>query len=163
MQYMCKLIEIVDINRRNAMATAKDLIKNKSVSQILSITPDASVQEAIKMMADHNVGAVLVEIVADKVQGILTERDVILKLDAQNRNASETKVRDIMTEKVLYVESNQSVEECMELMNSKGFRHLPVYENGDLLGLISVRDVLREIIAEQKNMISHLENYISGL
>ncbi len=145
------------------MATAKDLIKNKSVSQILSITPDASVQEAIKMMADHNVGAVLVEIVADKVQGILTERDVILKLDAQNRNASETKVRDIMTEKVLYVESNQSVEECMELMNSKGFRHLPVYENGDLLGLISVRDVLREIIAEQKNMISHLENYISGL
>ncbi len=145
------------------MATAKDLIKNKSVSQILSINPDASVQEAIKMMADHNVGAVLVEIVADKVQGILTERDVILKLDAQNRNASETKVRDIMTEKVLYVESNQSVEECMELMNSKGFRHLPVYENGDLLGLISVRDVLREIIAEQKTMISHLENYISGL
>ncbi|MEI7848846.1 MAG: CBS domain-containing protein, partial [Chloroflexota bacterium] len=142
------------------MATAKDLIKNKSVSQILSINPDASVQEAIKMMADHNVGAVLVEIVADKVQGILTERDVILKLDAQNRNASETKVRDIMTEKVLYVESNQSVEECMELMNSKGFRHLPVYENGDLLGLISVRDVLREIIAEQKTMISHLENYI---
>ncbi len=145
------------------MATARDLVKNKSVSQILSISPDAYVFEAIKLMAKHNVGAVLVETVADKVQGILTERDVIIKIDAQSRGATSTKVREIMTEKVLYVESSQTVEECMELMNAKGIRHLPVYENGDLLGLISVRDVLREVIAEQKTMISHLENYISGL
>lgn len=145
------------------MATARDLIKNKSVSQILSISPDATALDAIKMMASHNVGALLVEVVADKVQGILTERDIVLKLDAQDRSASNTKVREIMTEKVLYVESTQSVEECMELMNTKGIRHLPVYEHGDLLGLISVRDVLREVIAEQKTMISHLENYISGL
>jgi CBS domain-containing protein len=145
------------------MATARDLIKNKSVSHILSISPDASVLEAIKIMAAHNVGAVLVETVADKVQGILTERDVLLKLDAKSVNAATAKVREIMTEKVLYVESKQTVEECMELMNSKSIRHLPVYENGELLGLISVRDVLREIISEQKTMISHLENYISGL
>jgi CBS domain-containing protein len=145
------------------MATARDLIKNKSVSQILSISPDASVLEAIKMMAEHNVGAVLVESVADKVQGIMTERDVIIKLEAKDRSAAGTKVRELMTDKVLYVESTQSVEECMELMNAKGIRHLPVYENGDLLGLISIRDVLREVIAEQKTMISHLENYISGL
>jgi len=145
------------------MATARDLIKNKSVSQILSISPDASVLEAIKMMAEHNVGAVLVESVADKVQGIMTERDVIIKLEAKDRSAADTKVRELMTDKVLYVESTQSVEECMELMNAKGIRHLPVYENGDLLGLISIRDVLREVIAEQKTMISHLENYISGL
>ena len=145
------------------MATARDLIKNKSVSQILSISPDASVLEAIKMMAEHNVGAVLVESVADKVQGIMTERDVIIKLEAKDRSAATTKVRELMTDKVLYVESTQSVEECMELMNAKGIRHLPVYENGDLLGLISIRDVLREVIAEQKTMISHLENYISGL
>jgi len=145
------------------MATARDLIKNKSVSQILSISPDASVLEAIKMMAEHNVGAVLVESVADKVQGIMTERDVIIKLEAKDRSAADTKVRELMTDKVLYVESTQSVEECMELMKAKGIRHLPVYENGDLLGLISIRDVLREVIAEQKTMISHLENYISGL
>jgi CBS domain-containing protein len=145
------------------MATARDLIKNKSVSQILSISPDASVLDAINLMAEHNVGAVLVEAVADKVQGIMTERDVLLKVDAKKRDAANTKVSEIMTNKVLYVESNQSVEECMELMNSKSIRHLPVYENGDLLGLISVRDVLREVIAEQKTMISHLENYISGL
>ena len=145
------------------MATARDLIKNKTVSQILSISPDATALDAIKLMAAHNVGAVLVEAVADKVQGILTERDIVLKLDAQERSAATTKVHEIMTGKVLYVESNQSVEECMELMNAKGIRHLPVYENGDLLGLISIRDVLREVIAEQKTMISHLENYISGL
>ena len=145
------------------MANARDLIKNKNVSQILSISPDASVLEAIKMMAEHNVGAVLVESVADKVQGIMTERDVIIKLEAKDRSAADTKVRELMTDKVLYVESTQSVEECMELMNAKGIRHLPVYENGDLLGLISIRDVLREVIAEQKTMISHLENYISGL
>ena len=145
------------------MATARDLIKNKGVSQILSISPEASVLDAIKLMAEHNVGAVLVETVADKVQGILTERDVILKVDAKNRNSTDMKVHEAMTAKVLYVESTQSVEECMELMNAKGIRHLPVYENGDLLGLISIRDVLREVIAEQKTMISHLENYISGL
>jgi CBS domain-containing protein len=145
------------------MATARDLIKNKKVSQILSISPDASVLDAIKLMAEHNVGALLVEAVADKVLGILTERDVILKLDVQNRASANTKVREIMTDKVLYVESTQSLEECMELMNSKGIRHLPVYEAGDLIGLISIRDVLREVIAEQKTMISHLENYISGL
>ena len=145
------------------MATARDLIKNKSVNQILSISPDASVLDAIKIMAEHNVGAVLVEKIADKVQGIITERDVILKVEAKDRTAENTKVKDIMTDKVLYVESSQTVEECMELMNAKGIRHLPVYENGDLLGLISIRDVLREVITEQKTMISHLENYISGL
>ncbi|MCX6067395.1 MAG: CBS domain-containing protein [Chloroflexi bacterium] len=145
------------------MATARDLIKNKSVSQILSISPNATMLEAIKMMAKYNVGALLVEAVADKVMGILTERDVVLRLDAQGRSAADTKVSEVMTEKVLYVESNQSVEECMELMNSKGIRHLPVYQSGELLGLISIRDVLREVISEQKTMISHLENYISGL
>ncbi len=145
------------------MATARDLIKNKSVSKTFSVSPEASVYDAIKIMSANNVGAVLVETIADKVQGILTERDIILKVDANGLNTSNTKVREIMTGKVFYVESSQSIEECMELMNVKGFRHLPVYENGDLLGLISIRDVLREVIAEQKTMISHLENYISGL
>lgn len=144
------------------MATARDLIKNKSVSQILSVSPEASIDVAIKIMAEHNVGALLVETIADKVEGILTERDIIIKVDAKSRSHDTTKVRDVMTERVLYVESTQTVEECMEIMNSKGIRHLPVYDNGDLLGIISIRDVLREVIAEQKTMISHLEKYISG-
>lgn len=145
------------------MATARDLINNKRVTKTLSISPESSVQEATKLMAENNVGALLVETIIDQVQGILTERDIILKVDARNLDRSKVTVKEIMTEKVLYVESNQSVEECMELMNSKGIRHLPVYENGKLLGLVSVRDVLRTVISEQKTMISHLENYISGI
>lgn len=144
------------------MTNARDLIKHKLISKILSISPDESVFAAIKIMADNNVGAVLVETIADKVQGIITERDIIVKVNAKKIDPNNVKVRDVMSERVLYVESNQTIKECMELMNSKGIRHLPVYENGDLIGLISVRDVLREIISEQKTMISHLENYISG-
>jgi len=145
------------------MATARDLIKNKDVTKTLSISPTATVFEAITMMATNNVGAVLVEAVADRVLGILTERDIVVKVDAKGLDLTTTKVSEVMTEKVLYVESNQSIEECMELMNIKGIRHLPVYEQGNLMGLISIRDVLREVISEQKTMISHLENYISGL
>ena len=145
------------------MATARDLINNKRVTRTLSISPESSVLDATKLMAENNVGALLIETVIDQVQGILTERDIILKVDAKNLDRSQVSVSEIMTAKVLYVESHQSVEECMELMNSMGIRHLPVYEKGKLLGLVSVRDVLRTVISEQKTMIAHLENYISGM
>jgi len=96
------------------------------------------------------------------VEGILSERDIVRKVSLGKNSADETKVRQIMTTKVLYVEASQTVEECMALMNEKGIRHLPVYENGKLLGLISVRDVLHTIITEQKIFITHLETYIRG-
>jgi len=144
------------------MATAQDLIKYKRDSLILSISPDDSVFEAVEIMASHNVGAVLVTD-SDKVQGILTERDILIKVNAKSLDATKVKVREVMTGRVLYVESSQSLEECMELMISKSIRHLPIYNKGILVGLISIRDVLREVISEQKTMISHLENYISGL
>jgi len=144
------------------MANARDLLKNKGNSFILSIAPGATAFDAMKLMAEHNVGALLVQGVGGKVEGILSERDFLRKLDVQGQTAKDTRVRDIMTDKVLYVESSQSLEECMSLMNDKGIRHLPVYEGEKLLGLISIRDVLREIIAEQKSMISHLEHYILG-
>jgi CBS domain-containing protein len=144
------------------MATARDLLKNKGNPVILSISPSATALDAMQLMAEHNVGALLVEATADKVQGIVTERDIAFKLDLQGRSAKETLVSEIMTDRVLYVESSQHLEECMEIMNTKNIRHLPVYEGDELLGLISIRDVLRGVIAEQKTMISHLEHYISG-
>jgi CBS domain-containing protein len=144
------------------MANARDLLKNKGNSFILSIAPNATAFDAMKLMAEHNVGALLVQGVGGKLEGILSERDFLRKLDVQGQTAKDTHVRDIMTDKVLYVESGQSLEECMSLMNDKGIRHLPVFEGEKLLGLISIRDVLREIIAEQKSMISHLEHYILG-
>lgn len=144
------------------MTTARDLMRNKRKLEILSIAPDASAFEAMKMMAEHNVGALLVFNPAGEVAGILSERDFARKLEVQGRSAQDTKVRDLMTEKVLYVEAGQSLQECMAVMSDKRIRHLPVFEDGKLLGLLSIRDVLREIIAEQESMISHLEHYIMG-
>ena len=144
------------------MTTARDLMRNKRKPDILSIAPDASAFEAMKMMAEQNVGALLVFNAAGEVAGILSERDFARKLEVQGRSAQDTKVRDLMTEKVLYVEAGQSLQECMAVMSDKRIRHLPVFEDGKLLGLLSIRDVLREIIAEQESMISHLEHYIMG-
>ena len=145
------------------MATAKDLLKARKNNGIFAVTPASTVEQAIKKMAENNVGALLVENDESKVVGIMTERDVLLKLDAKGLDPEKVLVSEIMTEKVLYVEASQPLEECMEIMNSKGFRHLPVFEDGKLLGLVSVKDVLRQVISEQKNLIRHLENYISGM
>lgn len=144
------------------MATARDLIKNKESSSVFLISADATAFDAMKLMAKHNVGALLVKGVDGSIQGILSERDFILKLEVLGRTPQETPVGEILTANVLYVESTQSLEECMSVMNEKAIRHLPVFEGQKLLGMISVRDVLREIIAEQKSMISHLEHYIRG-
>jgi CBS domain-containing protein len=144
------------------MATARELLQNKTKLPILSIAPDATAFEAMKMMAEYNVGALLVFNPDGSVAGIVSERDFARKLDVLGRGAQDTPVRDIMTGKVLYVESNQSLEDCMALMSDKSVRHLPVFEDGKLLGLLSIRDVLRGIITEQKSMISHLEHYITG-
>jgi CBS domain-containing protein len=144
------------------MATAKDLLRDRTMGMVYSVGPDASVQEALVLLAEHNVGAILVMDEHGKVDGILSERDIVRKVGLHGRPTDETKVREVMTGKVLYVEAEQSVEECMALMNEKGIRHLPVYEKGKLLGLISIRDVLRTVISEQQIFITHLERYIRG-
>ena len=144
------------------MATAKDLLRDRVMGRVFSVEPDASVQDALSLLSAHNVGALLVMDARGKVNGILSERDIVRKVSMRTRSADEIKVREIMTVKVLYVDASQSVEECMALMNEKGIRHLPVYENGVLLGLISVRDVLRTVIKEQQIFITHLETYIRG-
>jgi CBS domain-containing protein len=112
-------------------------------------------------MADKNTGAVLV-MTGGKVAGILSERDCVRKLELAGKTARNTLVSEIMTGDVLYVEASQSLEECMAVMIDKNIRHLPVYEDGKLLGLISVRDVLKEVVDYQQFMISQLEHYISG-
>ncbi len=142
------------------MHNVRDLIRHKG-SRIFSVKPDASVLEAMKLMADQNIGAVLV-MTGEQVTGILSERDCVRKLELVGRHAHDTKVSEIMTGDVLYLEAGQSLEECMAVMIDKNIRHLPVYENGKLLGLISIRDVLKEEVDSQKFMISQLEHYISG-
>jgi CBS domain-containing protein len=142
------------------MINVRDLIRQKG-SRVYSVAPDAKVLEALKLMAEHNTGAVLV-MTGEKVTGILSERDCIRKLELAGKTAQATPVSDIMTGDVLYVDASQSLEECMAVMIDKNIRHLPVYENGKLLGVISVRDVLKEVVDYQKFVITQLEHYISG-
>ena len=142
------------------MHNARDLIRQKG-GRVFSVKPETTVLQALELMAEKNIGAVMV-MTGDEVSGILSERDCIRKLDLRGRSARDTRVQEIMTADVLYVEAGQSLEECMALMINKNIRHLPVYEEKRLLGLISVRDVLKEVVDYQKFIIAQLEHYIAG-
>jgi CBS domain-containing protein len=142
------------------MSTVRDMIRKKG-SEVFSVTADMSVLDALKLMAQHNTGALMV-VNGKKIEGILSERDCVRKLELMGRNAKNTTVGEIMTDKVIYVEASQPLEECMALMIDKNIRHLPVFDGKELLGLISVRDVLREVVDVQQFLISQLEHYITG-
>ncbi|MDP2777854.1 MAG: CBS domain-containing protein [Anaerolineales bacterium] len=142
------------------MPTVRDIIRKKG-SEIFSILPDATVYEALTFMAKHNTGALMV-VSGNKVEGILSERDCARKVDLAGKTSKNTKVSEIMTSKVIYVEAGQQLEECMALMIDKNIRHLPVFDGQKLLGLISVRDVLKEVVEVQRFTISQLEHYITG-
>lgn len=142
------------------MSTVRDMIRRKG-GEIYSITPDSSVFEALELMAQHNTGALMV-VSGSMVEGIISERDCVRKVDIAGKSSKTTKVSEIMTSKVVYIEASQPLEECMALMIDKNIRHLPVYDGKEFLGLISVRDVLKEIVDVQKFMISQLEHYITG-
>lgn len=142
------------------MSTVRDMIRKKG-SEVFSITPNATVFEALTIMARHNTGALMV-VNGSKVDGIISERDCIRKVELVGKTAKNTTVEEIMTNKVIYVEASQPLEECMALMIDKNIRHLPVFDGKELLGLISVRDVLKEVVDVQKFLISQLEHYITG-
>jgi CBS domain-containing protein len=116
---------------------------------------------ALKLMAQHNTGALMV-ITANKIEGIVSERDCVRKVDLMGKTSKNTSVSEIMTDKIIFVDANQPLEECMALMIEKNIRHLPVFDGKELLGLISIRDVLKEVVDVQKSMISELEHYITG-
>ncbi len=142
------------------MSTVRDMIRKKG-SEVFSISPEATVFEALTLMAKYNAGALMV-VSANKVDGILSERDCVRRVELEGKTSKNTKVSEIMTSKVVYVKADQPLEECMALMIDKNIRHLPVYDDSELVGLISVRDVLKEVVDVQKFMISQLENYIIG-
>jgi CBS domain-containing protein len=142
------------------MSTVRDMIRKKG-SDVFSIPSNATVYEALVIMARHNTGALMV-VSGNKVEGILSERDCVRRVELEGKTSKGTLVSEIMTSKVIYVEASQELEECMALMINKNIRHLPVYDNKELLGLISVRDVLKEVVDVQKFMISQLEHYITG-
>ena len=143
------------------MKTAAELLKLKAHQTVYTTTPTASVFDATKLMAQMNVGALLV-MEGAAVAGIVTERDYARKVVLMSRSSKETPVREIMTSAVMYVRPDQTTEDCMVLMTENRLRHLPVMDGDTLLGLISIGDLVKDIISEQKFIIQQLEHYITG-
>ncbi len=129
--------------------------------QVISIAPDASVFDAIKLMADEGIGS-LVVMDGASLAGIVTERDYARKVILKGRSSEDTPVADIMTPDVLTTTPDAPVDRCMAMMTDKRCRHLPVVEDGDVIGMISIGDLVQAIIADQKEEIEQLEHYISG-
>ena len=143
------------------MKNAAQILKSKSDAVVHAVTPDTTVFDAVKLMADKNIGALLVR-ENDKVVGIFSERDYARKIVLMGLSSKTTAVRDIMISNVCCVRPDQSIEECMSVMTDKRIRHLPVLDNGKLVGLISIGDLVKEIISEQQFTITQLEHYIAG-
>jgi CBS domain-containing protein len=144
------------------MATAGGVLASKADRTIFTITPEASVFDALKLMAEKNVGALLVMAKGEQPVGIFTERDYARKIILMARSSKETAVREVMTSPVMYVSADRTSEECMALMTEHRLRHLPVMDDGKLIGLISIGDLVKDVISEQKFIIAQLERYISG-
>jgi CBS domain-containing protein len=142
------------------MITIGELLKVKG-NQVWSITPDTSVLEALQLMTDKQVGALLV-LDGEKIAGIISERDFVHGVAEKERCIVNTTVIEYMTPKVITVSPDQTIEDCMQLMTKEHFRHLPVLENGKLIGVISIGDIVKEIISSEKTRATMLENYIEG-
>jgi len=142
------------------MKTVTQLLRTKG-QQVLSVSPDMPVFEALGVMADKNVGALLV-VEGERLVGVFSERDYARKVILKGKSSKDTPVREIMSSHVLYVRPEQTIEDCMALMTDKRVRHLPVMEEGRVVGVISIGDVVKAIIAEQEFIIEQLQNYITG-
>ena len=141
------------------MVIVKQLLQAKG-HDIWSVGPEDSVYDAIELMANKAVGA-LVVMEGDSLVGVLSERDYARKVVLQGRSSKGTKIKEIMTSRVVYARPEQTVEECMALMTDKRIRHLPVMDGDELLGVISIGDLVKSIIEEQQHVIEQLEQYIS--
>ncbi|NUN61727.1 MAG: CBS domain-containing protein [Burkholderiaceae bacterium] len=143
------------------MTVVAEILKSKPDAVVHRIAPTDTVYEGLRLMADKGIGALLV-MEGDAIVGIVTERDYARKIALMGRTSVETLVRDVMTPSVLCVRSTQTSEQCMQLMTGKRLRHLPVVDDGKLLGMISIGDLVKDIISEQKFIIEQLEHYITG-
>ena len=142
------------------MYTVRHLLQVKG-NRIWSVSPSATVYEALELMATQNIGAVLV-IEGDQTVGIFTERDYARKVVLKGKSSKTATVGEMMTTEVLYVNPDDTIENCMALMTEKRARHLPVLENGKLAGVVSIGDVVKAIISDREFMIRELERYITG-
>ena len=141
----------------------------KTISQFLeqskrpvySVGPNATVREALEIMAQHNIGALLV-IDGQTLEGIFSERDYARKVVLKGKSSSDAKVSEIMTSKVITINTKHTIDQCMQIMTDNHIRHLPIVNDENVMGLISIGDVVREMIAYQKSIIEQLQSYIAG-
>jgi CBS domain-containing protein len=143
------------------MQTVAHILHSKSNQKVCSIAPTATVLEALKLMAEKGIGALMV-MEGEEIAGIVSERDYTRKVEFLGRTAATTKIKEIMTSSVVCVGLEHSNEQCMALMTENRLRHLPVVENSKLIGLISIGDLVKDIISEQQFTIQQLEHYIHG-
>lgn len=143
------------------MSTVRQLLAAKRGAEVFAVAPDAAVIEAIRLMAEKGVGAVLV-MQGTRLAGILSERDYARKVVLRDRASSTTPVRDIMTAEVVTVTPEQTADHCMRLMTDNRIRHLPVVEAGKVVGVVSIGDLVKAIIEEQQRELDHLQRYIAS-
>lgn len=143
------------------MQTVAHILQSKNSQAIYTISPDATVLEALSLMAEKKIGALVVT-QQQKVVGIISERDYARKVALMERSSYSTTVSEIMTHAVLTVTPKHSTEHCMQLMTDKHLRHLPVVENDQLTGLVSIGDLVKNVMAQQQSLIDQLQEYISG-
>ena len=142
------------------MKNVRDILREKG-KEVSKVTPQTTVFDALKLMAENNIGSVLV-LDADHLVGIFSERDYARKVILKGKASKDTPVKEIMSSEVVYARLNQPIEECMALMTHKRVRHLPVFEDDQLVGVISIGDVVKATISEQDHLIHQLEDYIVG-
>lgn len=142
------------------MTTIADILKNKG-NEVHQIAPSATVFDAIKMMVGKKVGSLIVTS-GDEILGIITERDYLTRIAIEGRTSRDTPVKDVMSNKLVCVNPQSDVEECMAIMTGKRIRHLPVIDNGKLVGLVSIGDMVKRLARERKYEIKYLTDYISG-
>ena len=142
------------------MQTIKGFLE-RAPRELCSVRPEQTVWEALQILADNNIGALLVMQGAQMV-GIFSERDYARRVELKGRLTRETQVRDVMTSEFITIKPEQQMDECMQIMTDNRIRHLPVMKDGQLIGMVSIGDVLLVMIAEQKRLIEQLQSYISG-
>ncbi len=143
------------------MKTLQQILKEKKHQALISIAPDRPVYDALVIMAEHKIGALAV-MDGDKLVGIFSERDYAREMVLKGRSSKTTNVSEVMTNEVLSASPNDLVDTAMSLMTEKRIRHLPIVENGQVLGMLSVGDLVKETISYQKQLIAQLEQYIRG-
>ena len=142
------------------MKTVAELLRAKP-ARVVKVRPEQSVLEAIKVLASEDVGAAIV-MTGERLAGIMSERDYTRKVILKGRSSDSTRVEEIMTAHVIVVSPRTKTRDCMQLMSDKGIRHLPVVDEGRVVGMVSIRDIVSDIIADQDFTIEQLEHYISG-